>query len=89
VERVSREVTQLLEQGVPVTSHVPAYHYTKLDELKIDMLAKASENARIRAENIVGSGGGGKLGKLWNADMGGYQHQSSQLFGDLLGGQQR
>lgn len=70
VERVSREVTQLLEKGVPVTSSVPEYHYTKLDELKIDMLAKASENARVRAENIVGSGGGGKLGKLWNADMG-------------------
>lgn len=72
VERVSREVTELLAEGIAVSSSPPLYHYTKLDELKIDMLAKASENARIRAENIVDSGGGGKgkLGDLWNADMG-------------------
>lgn len=70
VERVSREVTELLAEGIAVSSSPPLYHYTKLDELKIDMLAKASENARVRAENIVNSGGGGKLGDLWNADMG-------------------
>ncbi len=70
IERVSREVTQLLEQGVPISSDAPLYHYTKLAEVKIDMLAKAAANARERAEKIVKAAGGAGLGKLWAADMG-------------------
>ena len=70
VERVSREVTQLLEQGVTVTSAPPAYHYTRLGELKIEMLAEAAKDARTRAENMVRSAGGGTLSRLRDADMG-------------------
>jgi hypothetical protein len=70
VERVSREVTQLLEDGVPITSQAPAYYYTKLGELKIEMLAEAGRDARTRAENIVKSSGGATLGRLRSADMG-------------------
>jgi len=70
IERVSREVTQLLEQGVPITSDAPQYHYTKLAEVKIDMLAMAAANARERALKIVEAAGGTGLGKMWAADMG-------------------
>ncbi len=70
VERISREVTQLLERGVPISSQTPAYFYTKLGELKITMLAEASKDARTRAENIVKQAGGADLGKLRTADMG-------------------
>jgi hypothetical protein len=70
VERVSREVTQLLEQGVNITSSEPAYHYTKLGELKITMLAEAAKDARTRAENMVRSAGGATLAGLRIADMG-------------------
>jgi hypothetical protein len=70
VERVSREVTQLLEQGVPIQSAPPAYYYTKLGDLKITMLSEASRDARARAEQMVKAAGGGALGKLRTADMG-------------------
>ena len=70
VERVSREVTQLLEQGVNVSSSAPAYYYTKLGELKIEMLAEAAKDARTRAENMVRSAGGATLAGLRIADMG-------------------
>ena len=70
VERVSREVTSLIESGVPVTSSPPAYLYTKLGELKIEMLAEASKDARTRAQRMLSSAGGGALGKLHSADMG-------------------
>lgn len=70
VERISREVTQLLDKGVPITSSAPSYHYTKLGELKIEMLAEAAKDARIRADNMVKSAGGGAIGKLRTADMG-------------------
>jgi hypothetical protein len=70
VEKMSREVTQLLEQGVSITSEDPSYFYTKLGDVKIEMLAEASKDARTRAENIVASAGGAEIGKLRSADMG-------------------
>jgi hypothetical protein len=70
IERVSREVTQLLEQGVNISSSAPSYYYTKLGELKIEMLAEAAKDARTRAENMVKSAGGATLAGLRVADMG-------------------
>jgi hypothetical protein len=70
VERVSREITQLLEKGVPISSQSPSYFYTKIGELKIEMLAEAARDARARAENMLDKAGGGKVGKLRAADMG-------------------
>jgi len=70
VERVSREITQLLEKGVPVSSSSPSYFYTKIGELKIEMLAEAARDARARAENMLDKAGGGRIGRLRAADMG-------------------
>lgn len=70
VEVASREVTSLLEQGISVRSGEPAYFYTKLGELKVEMLAAAAEDARTRADNIVKSAGGARIGDLLDADMG-------------------
>jgi hypothetical protein len=70
VERVSREVTTLLEAGVAVTSQPPAYYYTKLGEIKVQMLAEAAKDARMRAEQILHSAGSAALGKLRKGDMG-------------------
>lgn len=70
-EKVNRRVTALLEKGIPISSNPPQYHYTKLGEVKVDMLARASADARNRAAKIVEAAGAKKkLGKLWNADMG-------------------
>jgi hypothetical protein len=70
VEKASCEITSLLEQGVGVTSGPPNYYYTKLGELKIEMLAEAAKDARNRAENILESAGNAHVGKLVYADMG-------------------
>jgi hypothetical protein len=70
VEKMSREITTLLEQGVTITSAAPLYYYTKLGEVKIEMLAEAAKDARTRAENMVQSAGGAEIGKLKSADMG-------------------
>jgi hypothetical protein len=69
-EKASREITSLLEQGIAVTSRAPNYYYTRLGELKLEMLAEAAKDARSRAENILGSAGKTTLGKLVYADMG-------------------
>ncbi len=70
VEKASREVTQLLEEGVSITSAAPEYFYTRLGELKVEMLAAAGKDARARADNILKSTGGAKVGRLLGADMG-------------------
>lgn len=70
IERASREITSLLEQGVSITSAPPAYFYTRLGELKVEMLAAAGKDARARADNILKSAGGADIGKLLGADMG-------------------
>ena len=70
VEKASREITTLLEQGVFVSSRSPSYYSTRLGELKLEMLAEAAKDARGRAENILRSAGNTSVGKLVYADMG-------------------
>ena len=72
IEKISREITELLNQGVQFYSSEPRYYYTKLADLKIEMISKATEDARVRAEKIA-SFSGGKLGKLESARMGVFQ----------------
>lgn len=72
VEKVSREITELLEQGVQFNSTQPRYYYTKLADLKIKMISAATEDARIRAEKIA-ENSGSELGELRSADLGVFQ----------------
>ena len=69
VPEVSRAVTSLIKEGVEIDSGAPCYLYTKLSELKIDMLAEATKDATARAEQIVNNANG-RLGKLVEARMG-------------------
>ncbi|GGK76638.1 SIMPL domain-containing protein [Rufibacter glacialis] len=72
VERLSREVTELIEKGVEFNSTPPQYYYTKLKDLKHSLLAKASEDGRLRAKAIA-ENSGGDLGSLRKATMGVFQ----------------
>ncbi len=72
IEKISREITELLNQGVQFYSESPRYYYTKLADLKIEMISKATEDARIRAEKIS-EYSGGELGDLESAKMGVFQ----------------
>jgi hypothetical protein len=72
VDKISREITQLIQQGVELDSHSPDYYYTKLGDLKIDLLAKASADGRKRAETIC-KNAKSSLGNLQKASMGVFQ----------------
>ena len=69
VAAVSRNVTNLIKDGVEIQSGAPQYLYSKLSELKIDMLAEATKDATLRATQIV-TNANGALGKLVEAKMG-------------------
>lgn len=53
VERMSREATDLIDRGIFIHSESPLYIYTKLAELKVQMVADASRDARSRAEQMA------------------------------------
>jgi len=72
VEKISREVTELLNKGIQLYSMSPRYYYTKLENLKIEMISRATNNARLRAESIS-ENSGASLGELITANMGIFQ----------------
>lgn len=72
IEKISREVTELLNQGITFYSNPPRYYYTELESLKLEMISKATEDARIRAERIA-ENSKGNLGDLISANMGIFQ----------------
>ncbi len=72
VEILSREITQLIAEGVEITSNAPNYYYTKLDELKLQMLEDASKDAYRRAE-VIATGSQAKVKALKTSTMGVFQ----------------
>ena len=72
VEKLSREITGLLQKGIELNSTPPSYYYSGLNELKIDLLARAAADARQRAESIAKNSEAG-LGEMKKANMGVFQ----------------
>lgn len=71
-EKVSRELTEIINKGIEFYSDAPEYYYTKLDEIKLEVIAAATRNAKLRAESIE-ENSGGSLGRLKNASLGVFQ----------------
>ncbi|MCW3070548.1 MAG: hypothetical protein JWO44_438 [Bacteroidetes bacterium] len=72
VENISRQVSELINSGIEFYSDKPQYYYTKLAELKIEMIAEATKDANTRAMKIA-ENAGSNVGRLKNADMGVFQ----------------
>jgi uncharacterized protein len=62
----------LINMGIELYSLQPRYYNTKLAELKLEMLAEATKDAKSRAEKIS-ENAGTHLGRLRKADMGVFQ----------------
>jgi uncharacterized protein len=69
VADVARRITALIKDGVMLESESPSFLYTKMSDLKIEMLAEATRDARIRAQQIA-SNSGARLGAVREARMG-------------------
>jgi hypothetical protein len=72
VDKISREATELIEDGIELNSASPLFYNTKLNEVKMELLGKASADAKERAETIA-KNSGSSLGKLKKANMGVFQ----------------
>lgn len=76
VESASRELPSLIAQGVSISVNNPMYFFSELDDVKLDLLSQAAEDARERAENIAKSSGA-TLGDLKESRAGVFQITSS------------
>lgn len=63
---------QLVEQGIQFTALAPEFIYSKAGEAKVEMLGEATKDARTRAEQVAGQGGG-QITRLHSAEMGVFQ----------------
>lgn len=72
IDQISREATELIEKGIEFNSSAPLFYYTKLTQIKMDLLAKASADGKKRAE-IIAKNAGSSLGKLKTASLGVFQ----------------
>jgi len=69
ISQVAREATELINQGILIESSAPQYYYTKIGDLKIEMLGEAAKDAKERAERIASSTGN-SIGSVRSAKMG-------------------
>lgn len=72
VEKLSREISELLKGGMQLTSNNPSYYYSNLSTVKANLLSAASHEGRERAQTIA-TNSGGKIGSLRKAEMGIFQ----------------
>ncbi len=72
IEGISRDISGLLASGVQFTSENPEYYYTKLDDLKLQLIAEATENAKNRID-LMAQGSGAAVSKLLEANLGVFQ----------------
>ena len=72
IDEVARRSTELLRQGVRFESMPPEYLVTRLAELKKEMLAAATRDARERAQEMARNAGS-RIGRLRAARQGVFQ----------------
>ena len=53
IQLLAIEASTLIEKGVMIESRAPKYLFTGLDALKIEMIGAATENAKVRAEQLA------------------------------------
>ena len=69
IDKLSREVTELINQGIEIISDPPKFIYTKIGDLKIEMIGLAAQDAKNRAEQIAKSTGN-KVGEVRSSRTG-------------------
>ena len=79
VTDISRQSTELLDQDIQFISRSPKYFYKNLPDLKVEMLAKATENAKERAVKMAASTGN-RIGAIRSAKMGKFQINAANSY---------
>jgi hypothetical protein len=71
VGQVRAKLNRLIAQGIDIKNQAPTYRFTKINEIKPDMLREATKNARIAA-NEFAENAGVNVGGIRNARQGSF-----------------
>ena len=72
ISDIIQKSSALLTEGIPLTAQPPQYLYAQLPQLRPELLADASRDAKTRADRLVGAAGG-RLGRLQSVSAGVFQ----------------
>lgn len=72
VEKVAREISSLIADGISIDVYNPSYYYTRLDDVKLDLIGQASADARARAGKVADNAGA-EVGELASSRIGVFQ----------------
>ena len=72
VAKLSREASALIKEGIEFVSGQPEFYYSRWNEMKLDLLSRATADARRRAECLA-AGSGNRIGVLRSAQQGVFQ----------------
>lgn len=72
IKEISIDISSLINKGVDVNVYSPSYAYSKLPELKVSLLEKASNDAKARAASML-KATHNSVGKISSVRMGVYQ----------------
>lgn len=72
IKEISNDITSLINKGVDINVFSPSYDYSKLPELKVTLLEKASNDAKNRAASML-KPTHNSVGKIQSVRMGVYQ----------------
>lgn len=72
IDKVARESMELIEKGLEFNAGTPEFYYTRLADLKLDLINKAAKDAYSRAEKIAVASGAA-LGELKKSTLGVFQ----------------
>jgi hypothetical protein len=85
VEKVAQartKLNKLIAQGIDIINQAPAYRFTRLNDIKPDMVKEATKNARIAA-NEFAVNAGVKVGGIRSAEQGAFFiRDAGEDFGD-------
>jgi len=71
VSEVRAKLNKLISEGLDITNNAPSYYFTRLNDIKPDMLKEATKNARLAA-NEFAENAGVKVGGIRSARQGGF-----------------
>lgn len=72
ITNIANECTKLIDSGVEIMSYSTEYYYTQLNELKLQLIEEATQNAKQRID-IMAQNAGCQAGELLSADLGVFQ----------------
>lgn len=72
IKDISTDITTLIDKGIDINAYNPEYFYSKLSDMKVEMLESATADAKKRASAML-KATNNHVGKIQSVNMGVFQ----------------